>query len=259
MAFAVSSVIAAAGLAVSAVGVGLNVISQHDVAEHQAAAARDQAAIGALQSGNVDVQKQQLALQTNQQQLQIGTQKNVINLQSQSDAIRQQAAELDSTRRRREEIRKSIVARSQSLTAATNQGASAPGSTAVKQSIADIEGQTDTNLLGITQSLGIGEQLFNINKNITSQYLNAQDRNSEYVNQSQGLQNKVLDTQKQIYKLGGDASSNYASAAMSSGNAAIGAGMTGFGTAVSNAYPTINRLTQYYGGSSKPVYAPDDI
>lgn len=261
MAFAVSSVIAAAGLAVAAVGVGLNVASQHDAADKQAAAARDQTAIGALQSQNVDVQKQQLALQTNQQQLQIGTQKNVINLQSQSDAIRQQAAELDSTRRRREEVRKSIVARSQSLTAATNQGAAAPGSTAVKQSIADIEGQTDTNLLGITQSLGIGEQLFSINKNITAQYLNAQDQNSSYVNQSQGLQNKVLDTQKKIYALGGDASSNYASAAISSGNAAIGAGLSSFGSSVSNSYPTINRLTNYLSGSgnSKPVYAPDDI
>lgn len=255
MAFAVSTVIGVAGLAVAGAGIGLNLISQHDAAARNAAAAEDQAAIGALQSNNVDVQKQQLSLQTSQQQLQIQTQKGVIEDQAQADTIRQQAAQLDATRRTREAVRQEIVARSQSLTRATNQGAAAPGSSAVQQSTASISGQTDVNLLGITQNSEIGKKLYDINKDITSKYLSAQDANSAYVNQSQSLQNSVLDTQKKIYALGGDASSNYAQAALSSGNTAIGAGLMSFGSAVTNSYPTINRLTNYFGASSGTNYA----
>lgn len=255
MAFAVSTVISGIGLLVAGTGLALNVASQHDAANANAAAARDQAAIAALQGNNVEVQKQQLGLQSDQQQLQIQTQKDVIAQQSQADKLREQASELDAVRRRRDEVRKGIVAQSTSLTRATNQGASAPGSTVTAQASADISGQTNTNILGITQNLEFGRQLYNINKNITSLYLNAQDQNSSYVDKSKGLQNQVLDTQKQIYSLGGDASSNYASAAISSGNAAIGAGLQSAGTAIAGSYPAVNRLTQYFSGGSNTNYA----
>lgn len=250
MAFAISTVIAGLGLATAAVGVGVSVYNQHEAANSQAAAAQDQAQIAALQSKNVDVQKQQLALQTQQQQLQIQTNKDVINQQSQADALREQASELDATRRRRDAIRQGIVAQSTSLTRATNQGAASPGSTVVAQSQADITGQTNTNVLGINQNLQFGQQLFDINKNISSLYLNAQDANSTFVNQSQVLQNQVLDTQKTIYSLGGDASSNYASAAISSGNAAIGAGMSSLGNSISSNYSAISKLTSYFGSAN---------
>lgn len=260
MAFAVSTVIAGIGVAVAGAGLVTNIVGQHNAASAQAAAAADQAKIAGLQNENVDVQKQQLALQTSQQQLNIQTQKSVIQDQSQADDIRQQAAVLDSTRQRRAAIRQGIVAQSQSLTTATNQGASAPGSTVGKQSSADISATTDTNLTGISQNLDIGNKLYAINKNITSLYLNAQDQNSSYVNQSQTLQDLVLNTQKQIYSLGGDASSNYASAAISSGNAAIGQGLLSAGTAVAGSYQAINRLTQYFAPSQpQVVYPPNDI
>jgi hypothetical protein len=223
---------------------------QRAAAKANAAAAADQAQVGQLQAQNVDVQKQQLALQTQQQQLQIQTQKSVIAEQSQADALRQQAVELDATRRRREAIRQGIIARAQSLTAATNQGANAPGSTAVTQAANSISGQVNTNVLGVNQNLSLSEKLFDINKNITNLYLGAQDANSSYVAQSQALQNQVLDTQKQIYALGGDASSNYATAAMASGNSALGSGIASLGMAAANAYPTLNRITNYFGGGS---------
>lgn len=251
MAFAVSTVIAAVGATAAVAGTAYNVYESQKAAGSQAAAAQDQAQIAGLQSANVDVEKQQLALQTQQQQLQIATQTSVIQDQASADSIRQQAASLDAVRQQRQAVRNGIVARSQSLVAATNQGASSPGSTALKQSSASITGQTDTNILGINQNLQVGNQLYAINKDITSQYLNAQTQNSVYVNQSAALQGSVLDTQKQIYALGGDASSNYAQAALSQGNAAIGAGISSLGIATANAYPAINRLTNYFGSGSQ--------
>lgn len=254
MAFAVSTIIAGVGLAVSAGGLAYNVYQQGKAADAQAHAAQDQAQIGALQSQNVDVQKQQLQLQTTQQQLQIQTQKDVINQQQQADALREQAAELDSKRRTRDAIRQGIVANATSLVRATNQGAASPGSSVVAQAQADQQGQTATNIAGVAQNLDFGRKLFAINKNISSIYLNAQDANSQFVAQSQGLQNQVLDTQKKIYALGGDASSNYAQAAISQGNAAIGSGVAQLGNMVASNYNTINKLTNYFSSGSSNSY-----
>ena len=250
MAFAVSTVIAGIGAVAAVGGTIMAYEGQKKAAQANAAAAENQAEIGRLQAQNVDVQKQQLALQTQQQQLQISTQKSVIQQQSQADALRQQAVELDATRRRREAVRQGIIARAQSLTTATNQGANNPGSSAVTQAGNSISGQVNTNLLGINQSLGLSERLFDINKSITNLYLGAQDANSSFVAQSQSLQNEVLNTQKQKYSLGGDASSNYATAAMASGNSALGSGIASLGMATANAYPTLNRITNYFGSGS---------
>lgn len=251
MAFAVSSVIAAIGVGVAAVGVGTSLYNSEKAASANSAAAATQGQIAQLQAGNVDVQKQQLALTTSQQQLQIKTQESVIQDQSQADAIRQQAAELDATRQRREAVRQGIVARAQSLTNATNQGAGSPGSTAIKQGAGSVTNATNTNILGINQNLDIGNQLYSINKDITSQYLNAQQANSTYVNQSEQLQSQELDTQKQVYALGGTVANDYSSAALSAGNAALGTGLLSAGAAVANSYPTLNKLTNYFGSTGQ--------
>lgn len=250
MAFAVSTIIGVAGLAVSGVGLAYSVSQNKKASEAQAAAAQNQAQIGYLQSQNVDVQKQQLNLQTEQQQLQIQTQKDVINKQSEADALRMKAAELDATRRTRDAVRQGIVASSTALVRATNQGAAAPGSSVIGQATADIQGQTGTNIVGISQNLDFGRKLFSINKNISQIYLNAQDANSQFVAKSKGLQDQVLDTQKEIYKLGGDASSNYAQAAIAQGNASIGTGLMQLGNMVSSNYSTINKLTNYFSSST---------
>jgi hypothetical protein len=247
MAFAVSSVVAAVGAVASVGGTALSFYNSEKAASANADAAQQQAKIAALQAGNVDVEKQQLQLQTQQQNLQTKTNTAVIQDQAQADAIRQQAAELDATRQKRQAVRNGIVARANSLTAATNQGASAPGSTALKQSSADITASTDTNILGVNQNLEVGTQLYDINKSITQQYLNAQQQNSSYVNASAQLQSQELDTQKQIYSLGGTASNDYASAALYSGNAAIGQGLASLGNSVVNSYTNINKLTNYFG------------
>lgn len=268
MAFAVSTVIATAGLALTAGSMYMSYENSQDAAASQAAAAQNQAEIGRLQAQNVDVQKQQLDLQTEQQQLQIQTQKNVIADQQKADELRIKAAELDATRQQRSQIRQAIVAQSQNLVSATASGAAQPGSSALSQTRANSAGQANTNILGITQNLDFAERLFNINKDITSQYLNAQDANSAYVAKSKALQSQVLDTQKQIYSLGGDASSNYAQAAISQGNASMWSGIGSIGAAVTNNSQTIGKfasgLGNYFNSNSAsasnvPFYAPNDL
>lgn len=249
MAFAVSTVISGLGLAVAAGGLALNISGQQKAADAQAAAARSQAQIAGLQASNVDVQQQQLDLTSSQQHLQNETQRSVIAQQSQADALRLQASELDATRRRRDAIRQGVVAGATSLARATNQGASSPGSTVIAQSQADIAGQASTNIQGINQNIDVGRKLYAINKSITDTYLNASYQNDSYVDKSKGLQQQVLGTQKQIYALGGSASESYAQAASAQGNAALGQGLFSLGTGVANAYPTINRLTNYFSNT----------
>lgn len=250
MAFAVSTVVAAVGVGLAGYGLYNQVSNQSAAADANSEASRNQAAIAAVQKENVGVQRQQLDLSSSQQKLQNETQRSVITQQAQADALRMQASELDATRRRRDEIRKSIVAQSTSLTRATNQGASSPGSTAVAQAGADIQGQSNTNILGITQNLGLGRQLFEINKNISQIYLNASTQNDQYVDQSKALQSKTLDNQSSIYDLGGQVSLNYASAATASGNAAIGAGISSIGMSLATNSQTIGRLYNYFGSGS---------
>lgn len=255
MAFAISTVIGAVGVGLAGYGLYNQVSSQSAAANSNAAAARNQAAIASVQKENVGVQRQQLDLSSSQQKLQNETQRSVIGQQAQADALRMQASELDATRRRRDEIRKSLVAQSTSLTRATNQGASSPGSTVIQQARGDIQGQSNTNILGITQNLGLGRQLFEINKSISNIYLNASSQNDQYVDQSKTLQNQTLDNQSSIYDLGGQVSLNYASAATASGNAAIGAGISSIGMGLANNSQTIGRIAGYFSGSNSTNHA----
>lgn len=250
MAFAASTIIAAVGVGIGAVGAYTSYENGQKASQAQQAAAKNQAQIAALQASNVDVQKQQLDLQSSQQLLQNQTQRTVIQDQAQADTIRMQAAELDATRRKREAVRAGIIARANSLTAATNQGATQPGSTAIRQASASIQGQTNVNVTGINQQLDVGEKLFAINKDITSQYLNASYKNDEFVNASKGLQTQVLDTQKQIYALGGEASNNYAQAAMYQSNAALGSGLANMGSMILNNSQTLGKMTDYFTSTS---------
>jgi len=258
MAFAVSTVIGAVGVGLAAYGTYSNAQNQKAGAEANAAAAAKQGQINQLQVSNVDNQQGLADIQFEQSQFQNDTQRQVLGYQSQADELRQQASQLDATRRRREAIRQGIVAQSQSLTTATNQGAASPGSTALEQSRADISGQTGVNLLGISQNLEIGQRLFAINKNITSQYLNTLDQNDSFRTRSRDLQTNTFNTQRQIYSLGGSISNDYATAATAQGNAALGAGLTSLGTTVANSYPTINRITNYFGSSSSSNSAGTD-
>lgn len=258
---AISTIIGAVGLGIAGFGAYQNYSNQSRASEAQSQAAQKQAEIAAIQAKNVDVQEQQLDLQSSQQLLQNQTQRDVIGLQKQSDAIRMQAAEMDATRRRREAVRADIVSRANSLTAATNQGAASPGSTAVAQSAANITGQSNTNILGITQNLDAGKSLYDINTQISDRYLAASRQNDTFVGQSKDLQKQVLGNQRQIYQLGGEANLLNSQAAQFQSNAAIGQGLTSIGSALFNNYDKINSMTQFFtgGGSTNQYFQPTDI
>lgn len=248
MAFAVSTIIGGLGLAVAGYGAYESYEGQKQQANALANAQNNQAQIGALEAQNVGVEQQQLQLQTQQQNLEIQTNRSVVQQQQAADDIRQQAASLDATRRIRQQIRTGIVASGTALNVAANSGAVEPGSSAVKQTQANIQGTTNTNRLGITQNLQLGQRLAQNYKNITNTYLDAQTANQNYVNQSEGLQTQVLNTQKKIYALGGDASSNYAQAALAGGQSAMGSSLYSVGLGLAGSTSTIGQLTNYFGG-----------
>jgi hypothetical protein len=250
MAFAVSTIISGIGLGVAALGTGYSIYNSEKASEAQSAAAQNQWQIAQIQAANVDTERQKLALTTKQQELQIDTNKSVIQQQQAADDIRQQAASLDATRRIRQAIRTGIVAAGTGLNAAANSGANEPGSSATRQSRANIAGQSDVNIQGINQNLDFGNRIYNINKNISQTYLNAQDQNKSFVQQSQALQSKTLDAQQQIYQLGGNASLDYASAASYQGQSALGQGLTSFGSFIGNNSGTIGKITDYFLGNN---------
>lgn len=118
-------------------------------------------AVGALAIGGAG-----LAMNYSGQQSAKAAQEKSLQLQQQEDQQRQQAMNLDSTRRKREMIRQSIAARSQALSAATNQGA-AQGS-GLPGGYGGISGRTGVNELGVNQNEEIGNNIFGLKRGITS-------------------------------------------------------------------------------------------
>lgn len=116
-----STMIAAAGLAVAGVGTAIS----YNSAKQQAAA--NQQAIAAQQ--RVEQQRQ---LQMN----------------------------LDASRRKREIIRQSVAARSQTLAVTTAQGAAGAGGSSLAGAYGSIAGRTGVNWLGVDQNQQIGNSIF---------------------------------------------------------------------------------------------------
>lgn len=147
-------------------------------------------------------------------------QKQALAAQQQAEDQRKKAMELDADRRRRQEIRAAIAARAQSLSTATNQGASAEGASALPGAYGGISGQSNTNILGINQNQQIGESIFAANA---------------------------------------AANSAYRSAATAQSWTSAGNGLSSLGGAMMTNGDTINKVGQTWFGSKKnewPVYGP---
>lgn len=86
-------------------------------------------------------------------------------LEMQADAQRRQAMELDAHRRMLEATRNQQRARSMALTNASGQGAIL--GSGLQGGYGQISGESNTNLVGLQQNLGIGENLFGINSQIS--------------------------------------------------------------------------------------------
>ena len=94
------------------------------------------------------------------------SQRRMAEDQQRQEALRQQAMELDNRRRQLEVLRQQQRARATALSNATAQGA-ASGS-GLQGGYGQIAGETNTNLLGLNQSLMLGRENFAIDQDITS-------------------------------------------------------------------------------------------
>ncbi len=94
----------------------------------------------------------------------------IADQEAQQEAIRKRAAELDAKRRQLEIVRNQQRARSLALSSATNQGAAA--GSGLQGGYGQIAGDTGTNLLGVTQNLGLSSQIFDSNAAISQQRRN---------------------------------------------------------------------------------------
>lgn len=84
--------------------------------------------------------------------------------QQKAENARQRAMNLDAQRRRRQVVREMQQARALALASANQQGAAAPGSSALGGAYGQISGQAGTNILGINQNQELGNQVFAANR-----------------------------------------------------------------------------------------------
>jgi len=111
-------------------------------------------------------------------------QKNIVGLEQQEDQVRRTAMEVASRRSQLEVIRRNQQAQSQALATATGQGAQYGSALAGAQ--ASIQGTSLTNLVGLQQNLASGEQMFDINAQISQQRI-AEINAQTTMNTGQGL------------------------------------------------------------------------
>lgn len=88
-------------------------------------------------------------------------------LEQQVEAQRFSAMQLDARRRQREAIR--IQQRTSAMAIASGIAQGAEGGSGLQGGLAGIAGQTGVNLAGISQNLGIGENIFGLNAQISQQ------------------------------------------------------------------------------------------
>lgn len=115
------------------------------------------ALIGGLALGAAGV-----GVQVASAQASASAQKDEIAAQQKAEATREQSMKLDSMRKQREMIRQGILARSQSLTQGSNQGAGYGSGIAGAQ--AGITEQTAFNTLGAQQQSQLGSDIFAANR-----------------------------------------------------------------------------------------------
>lgn len=103
--------------------------------------------------------------------------KEMAAIELRQEAVRKQAMELQAKRQTMEIVRTQQRARSLALTTANAQGA-AQGS-GLMGGYGQISGQTGVNLLGISQNLEFGEQMFALNSQLSQQKMNYADAGSK--------------------------------------------------------------------------------
>lgn len=123
--------------------------------------------------------------------------------QQKAEAVRKQAMELDSSRRKRAVIRDQLKSRAIALSVATNQGAEL--GSALPGAYGGISGQSGVNQLGINQSTDLGGRIFGFNAAAGENYRQAALAGGQ-VAQYQGLSSlggMLLSNSSTIAQIGG--------------------------------------------------------
>lgn len=95
------------------------------------------------------------------------SQQRIAALEQRQDAARRQAMELSAKRQQMEVLRNAQRARSLALNNATSQGAQF--GSGLQGGYGQVQGAANWNNLGITQNLNLGEQMFDLNAQISQQ------------------------------------------------------------------------------------------
>ena len=111
-------------------------------------------------------------------------QKKIAGLEIQADAQRRQAMEISARRNMLQTVRNAQQAQAQALSNATSQGAQfGSGIAGGKGTVA---GEAGSQILGVSQNLQTGENLFDINNQINQQKMAESDAESK-ISQGQGM------------------------------------------------------------------------
>ena len=178
-------------------------------------------------------QKQQKAAEE-----QSAAQQGMIEQEKKAEAVRKQAMELDARRKQLEVIRTQDRSRALALANATAQGAS--GGSGILGGYGQISGQTGVNLLGISQGLQSGQQLFGINDQISQYRMNYASAGSNLA-AGQGLSSlggSLVSSAGTIGNLFGGFGKNY----MNGGSRYTG----GTGISQAQSYGNVGNLGSYY-------------
>lgn len=142
------------------ISTGLGLISGNPLAIASGVIGLGASIFGGL--GQMDAAKQKAAAENQIAQLEMG-----------QDNVRRQAMELSANRQQTEVLRNAQRARSLALNNATSQGAQF--GSGLSGGYGQISGGANWNNLGITQNLGFGEKMFDLNSQINQQKMNIGD------------------------------------------------------------------------------------
>lgn len=214
----------------------------HDISVNQAAAS-----VGfAGQNYGINAGAAQDSLVAAQQSSAIN--KNIYNDQLAIQQQKRQAMELDANRSQLEVIRNSQRARSMALFNAQSTGAQR--GSGLQGGYGQISGQSNTNALGIQQNLQIGENVFNLNADVSKNSLDMNDVQTtlayqraatqtaqanlqyQYATSNAGFQTQTADAQSLM-------STGQGVVNMGGGQSASGQMQSSFGSTLINAAPAI--------------------
>lgn len=105
------------------------------------------------------------------------SQENIAGLETQQDAVRRQAMEIQARRQQLEVLRVQQRTRSVAESNATNQGAQL--GSGLQGGYGQISGMTGNNLTGIRENLAAGENMFDLNAQISQQRIQIARSSSE--------------------------------------------------------------------------------